>query len=565
MADLPAGYVPDEQRFTFSGRGDVFRSVDVWENDDATGAAMASFRFPEGTDDLTSAEGGTHRMRLTGNFRWVTTEKGEPAIALDHESPRGRMTMIGSSELIEGFAKLQSRAQDFATAFNHGDTSRSDQPLVIRTIALAWLLTDEEPYREALFHAADAILATSPDSVDDMVGSAIADSIGVIYDTLHKDVGTRTHAPSGTTYRVAIAEFVKASLRHWASYICGGEFDSQWKCPAGETIYVSGSHAPNNSGKFGSAVLALVDDFPELENVAVRLLANLKAVQAFRDYALADGGHYFGFAYGAGYSELRSTMIWHTATDANVLWPYMANLPLHYIYGLRADHDFPAVGDRHAQNIDWADEYVLQSLVASTRFQNQYAEAFFRTHQRGVDNGFYELVFWNPDASRTPVATLPLVRHFISTGEVIARESWYFETSALFEFRATPYYVGNHQHHDNGAFSLYYRAPLLVDSGRYDLYGTEHWHNYYRRTIAHNAMVLYDPEEKYVSYSKKRSNDGGQRWTREYPTLEQVQPGQQAARMGINAYEHTEKYTYFRADMSDSYESTKLEQQRGWV
>ncbi|HOT12182.1 MAG TPA: hypothetical protein PK710_20565, partial [Polyangiaceae bacterium] len=60
-------------------------------------------------------------------------------------------------------------------------------------------------------------------------------------------------------------------------------------------------------------------------------------------------------------------------------------------------------------------------------------------------------------------------------------------------------------------------------------------------------------------------NDGGQRWTREYPTLEQVQPGQQAARMGINAYEHTEKYTYFRADMSDSYESTKLEQQRGWV
>lgn len=54
--------------------------------------------------------------------------------------------------------------------------------------------------------------------------------------------------------------------------------------------------------------------------------------------------------------------------------------------------------------------------------------------------------------------------------------------------------VVDHQHRDAGTFQLYYKGMLAIDSGLYDEWGGTHHANYGTHTIAHNGMLIYDPE-----------------------------------------------------------------------
>ncbi len=70
-----------------------------------------------------------------------------------------------------------------------------------------------------------------------------------------------------------------------------------------------------------------------------------------------------------------------------------------------------------------------------------------------------------------------------------------------------------HQHYDQNAFSLWKCGDLALDSGVYSGNGLSyHDVNYYVRTIAHNTLVVYNPQENFTSVrSDAVSNDGGQR------------------------------------------------------
>ena len=67
---------------------------------------------------------------------------------------------------------------------------------------------------------------------------------------------------------------------------------------------------------------------------------------------------------------------------------------------------------------------------------------------------------------------------------------------------------------DAGAFQIYYKGALAIDSGIYTgssgRYGSPHCCNYYWRTIAHNCLLVHDPNEEFRS-SRGYGNDGGQR------------------------------------------------------
>ena len=71
-----------------------------------------------------------------------------------------------------------------------------------------------------------------------------------------------------------------------------------------------------------------------------------------------------------------------------------------------------------------------------------------------------------------------------------------------------------HQHLDQNQFTIYYNGYLAIDSGA-DYTETEspHYLNYYRRTVAHNTMLVYDPQEKFFWSDNllPAANDGGQR------------------------------------------------------
>ena len=78
---------------------------------------------------------------------------------------------------------------------------------------------------------------------------------------------------------------------------------------------------------------------------------------------------------------------------------------------------------------------------------------------------------------------------------------------------AGPYFA-KHQHLDQNQITIYHRGYLAIDSGA-DYTDTEspHYLNYYRRTVAHNSVLVYDPAEKFFWSDNllPAANDGGQR------------------------------------------------------
>lgn len=79
--------------------------------------------------------------------------------------------------------------------------------------------------------------------------------------------------------------------------------------------------------------------------------------------------------------------------------------------------------------------------------------------------------------------------------------------------KVNEYNFTNHQHLDAGAFQIYHRGALAIDSGLYSgssgQYGSPHCRNYYWRTIAHNTLLVYAPDEDFGK--RGYGNDGGQR------------------------------------------------------
>ncbi len=128
---------------------------------------------------------------------------------------------------------------------------------------------------------------------------------------------------------------------------------------------------------------------------------------------------------------------------------------------------------------------------------------------------------WGPlpdDSLCDPAAinSLPLEKLFDGLGMVIARSDW-SEQATYVAFKAGDNYW-SHSHLDQGAFTLYKGAELLIDSGLYGpFYGSDHHLNYAYQAIAHNVVTVADPKDTAPLPGKDKqpprpiANDGGQR------------------------------------------------------
>jgi heparin/heparan-sulfate lyase len=125
---------------------------------------------------------------------------------------------------------------------------------------------------------------------------------------------------------------------------------------------------------------------------------------------------------------------------------------------------------------------------------------------------------------------------------------------AVVEMRAGEYFFGNHQHKDFGTFQIYYRGALAISSGYHDVYGADHWSNYYHPTISHNGLLVFDPAEQ------GEVSDGGQRWPkggdhpRDVETL--LSPDYRMARILAHQFgpeAHTPEYSYLAGDITGAY------------
>ena len=147
------------------------------------------------------------------------------------------------------------------------------------------------------------------------------------------------------------------------------------------------------------------------------------------------------------------------------------------------------------------------------------------------------------------------------------RDGW-GPDSTWIQFTSGPYFA-KHDHLDTNHFVIYHTGHLALDSGA-DYTDTEspHYLNYYRRTVAHNTMLVYQPGERFFWGENlwPAANDGGQRmdssrfwnsvrsledwrrtrdlWDRGRMEVDDSQPG---------------VYTYARGDGTRAYHPSKVD------
>ncbi len=322
-----------------------------------------------------------------------------------------------------------------------------------------------------------------------------------------------------------------------------------------------------------SAGIAIYDEFPEMYRLA--------AGRFFRELLPVRNWFYPGHAYHQGDSYGPHRFSWDTYPlwifdrlgAGNVYSPEQQFVPYSWIYTTRPDGQRLRAGDTFAHSTPrgqpWS-QYLGLLLTAS-----YYGDGvLLDQHQRQGGSGGNETIFevlWRDTALQSKsIRTLPLSRYSGSPfGWMVARTGW-DEDAVIAEMKINEYNFVNHQHLDAGAFQIYYRGSLAVDSGLYagasGAYGSPHCLNYYWRTIAHNSLLVYDPSEHFGKPGY--GNEGGQRLpngrseARHLDVLLAPENGYRTGKVlahGFGPDPQTPDFTLLQGDITEAY-STKVKQ-----
>jgi hypothetical protein len=207
-----------------------------------------------------------------------------------------------------------------------------------------------------------------------------------------------------------------------------------------------------------------------------------------------------------------------TGVDPAYRFSVFRNIGKTYLYKLLPDGTPSREGDNEYPVFDSRDTAVLGYAI--NRFKDPYSAWLLRK------SGFFakdwvlpvlEFLWDDPEVTpRDPALAseeeLPRQCFFPGVGHLVMRDGWTPESTWI-EFDCGPYFA-KHQHLDQNQITIYHRGYLAIDSGA-DYTDTEspHYLNYYRRTVAHNSILVYDPAEKFFWSDNllPASNDGGQR------------------------------------------------------
>lgn len=471
-------------------------------------------------------------------------------------------------------------------------------------LAMAYKLTGNEKYLHGALNFLDKMLATPAISGGEWSMGGRVGAMGILYDWLFAELGARSvpDAVGFGSYRALTAQRIKetiaadtgAPVDNLYFAMCGQQslsitstsFDCQKKPvyenwdrsaskPSIANFYIGG-HPFSAVNNVTVALLAIADEHPDVLPMLDTSYAHYeKGFLAARARISVDGGHHMGFAYGVS-SIPERLLLWRSALEQPDAVPllkadWQAKLIYPYIYGLRHNGTFPASGDDFDTPL--GSTLIAQlALGAVSDVNDGAAGQFYREQVLPARSSHASLILerllWPAPLPSAPQDTLELSRHFRTAGQVLMRDSWDYANATLLEFKSTSFSAENHQHFDQNSFSLNYKAPLLLDTGLYEEYGSSHWWNYYTRSIAHNTLLIFDKSERFVRGSKEYSNDGGQWFSapvQAYPTIEEIGPAGPNALDGIIRYENTPEYTYTSGNASKAYSAKKLDAANGFV
>ena len=323
-----------------------------------------------------------------------------------------------------------------------------------------------------------------------------------------------------------------------------------------------------------SAGIAIYDEQPEMyRHAASRFFTEHLPVRnwLYNGHAYHQGDSYGPYRFGWDTFPL---WIFDRMGIGNVYNPEQSQVPYRWIYTTRPDGQRLRGGDTFMHSRDRGTPWGvgIGPLLVASYYGDGVVLEHYNSQQGNRDNELiFEFLWRDLDLKPQPVASLPTTRFFGHPfGWMVARTGW-GANSAIAEMKINEYNFTNHQHMDAGAFQLYYQGALAIDSGVYTgasgAYGSPHCRNYYWRTIAHNGLLIYDPNEQFDQRGGY-GNDGGQRLPnrrREPRTLEVLQDPDNGYRTGrVLAWgwgpdSQTPEYSLLQGDITDAY-SDKVRQ-----
>jgi len=255
------------------------------------------------------------------------------------------------------------------------------------------------------------------------------------------------------------------------------------------------------------AGLALWGDHPEAETFA-DYGGNYFKHNLFPARRLQDGSVHNSFGYGRKYTMwLTGHFIscWHSATGEN-LWEAIADSGgdwarkeiLFLIYGRYPDGTYLRFGDSYSLE---SDHYTFRAISERTRAYGDplgqgFLNLLIEQNQRDVvehSTAYVYFLFYDPTAPAVSHTSLPTKALFSpdGTGVAIWKSGWEPDgTTVLFKCGD---YFGDHGHFDQGHLDIFRRKPLLIDSGAYLTFSGQFRMDYWRKSVAHNTILVVDP------------------------------------------------------------------------
>ncbi len=257
-----------------------------------------------------------------------------------------------------------------------------------------------------------------------------------------------------------------------------------------------------------------------------------------RNFFYPSGWHHQGDNYGSYryQADLFATWLFGRMGFNEVFDKSQEKIGYQWIYTRRPDGKLLRDGDTDNPLYE-ENHYIRLFPLVYLMAGNFYNNGYFLEQQQLEHSDipdmylFFAILFHNPQLAKKPIHELPLTRYFGEpAGIMVARTGWNNKNNmnkqanaAIVEMKIGMYQYNNHQHLDAGSFQIYYKGYLAIDSGIYKgssgNYQSPHNKYYFKRTVAHNAMLVYDPNEA-VEHPELLDGkltwpnhpDGGQRW-----------------------------------------------------
>lgn len=312
----------------------------------------------------------------------------------------------------------------------------------------------------------------------------------------------------------------------------------------------------------------------------------------FKDYLPVRNYIYSGHNYHQGTSyvnvrfsnDLFSLWILDRMGTGAIYNPAQQFVLYDFLYRRRPDGQVMPAGDTNPIRRNMP-SYSLPAMLASSFYKDSYL-AYEYERKPNIERHclIFDILWRDLDLKAKAPDDLPLTRYSGSPfGWMIARTAW-DKNSVIAEMKINEQFVGNHQHMDGGSFQLYYRGPLAIDAGAYQGssggYNSPHNKNFFKRTIAHNSLLVYNPDEKFACWNygggdktEFAANDGGQRmpgdrWEtcRSFEKLlsKDYTTGKALAH-GFGPDLNKPDYSYLKGDITQAYTDKVKEAKRSFV